>query len=147
MLDDIDKQIIDILLENSRVTNLEIADQINRSESTVRQRIKKLIDENIIRKFSIIIDPFIIGKTSEAYVGIKTKPNKLLKIIQSLKEFDEIKKLSTTTGDYMIVCEIWTEKGEQLAEIIERIEELEGVIEVLPSIIQEKHKFLIDQQL
>ncbi|NHJ04347.1 MAG: Lrp/AsnC family transcriptional regulator [Candidatus Heimdallarchaeota archaeon] len=140
MFDPIDKEIIDLLREDSRVTNIQIAKKIKRSESTVRQRVSKLSDKGIIKKFSIIVDPIALGFNTIAYVGINTNPSRLLKVIKSLKKIEDIISIATTTGDYMILCEIWTEDGLHLSEVVDKIEEIDGVIEVLPSIIQERHK-------
>ncbi|MCK5047407.1 MAG: winged helix-turn-helix domain-containing protein, partial [Candidatus Heimdallarchaeota archaeon] len=49
MIDKIDKKIIDLLMEDSRVTNVQIAQKIKRSESTVRQRMSKLVEKGIIK--------------------------------------------------------------------------------------------------
>jgi len=140
MLDKIDHQIIEILLEDSRISNVEIAQKIKRSESTVRQRLSKLIQKGIIKKFTVVINPLTYGFNTIAYVGIKVEPEKLLKVVKSLKKLEDIVSLSTTTGDYMIICEIWAEDGVHLGDIIDKIEAIEGVISVLPSIIQERHK-------
>ena len=140
MFDPIDKEIIDLLREDSRITNTQIAKKIKRSESTVRQRVSKLVEKGIIKKFSIVVDPIAFGFNTIAYIGINTHPSRLLKSIKTLKKIDEIISISTTTGDYMIICQIWAEDGVHLSEIVDKIEEIDGVLEVLPSIIQERHK-------
>lgn len=140
MFDSIDKEIIDLLREDSRITNVQIAKKIKRSESSVRQRVKKLVEKGIIKKFSIMVDPIALGFNTIAYIGINTHPSRLLKTIKSLKKIDEIIFISTTTGDYMILCQIWAEDGVHLSEVVDKIEEIDGVLEVLPSIIQERHK-------
>ncbi len=140
MIDKIDKKIIDILMEDSRVTNVQIAQKIKRSESTVRQRMTKLVEKGIIKRFSIMINPIAFGYNTEAFIGINTNPGKLLKVIKSLKKIKDIVSISTTTGDYMILCEIWAEDGVHLSDIVDKIEDIDGVLEILPSIIQEKHK-------
>jgi len=140
MFDPIDKEIIDLLREDSRITNTQIAKKIKRSESTVRQRVSKLVEKGIIKKFSIVVDPIAFGFNTIAYIGINTHPSRLLKAIKTLKKIDEIISISTTTGDYMIICQIWAEDGVHLSEIVDKIEEIDGVLEVLPSIIQERHK-------
>ena len=127
-------------MEDSRTTNVEIAKKIKRSESTVRQRLSKLIDKGVLRKFTIIVNPTAFGVNTIAFIGINTVSSKLLKVVKNLKKIGEIVSLSTTTGDYMILCEIWTKDGEHLSDVIDKIEEIDGVKEVLPSIIQEKHK-------
>jgi len=140
MIDKIDKKIIEILMDDSRVTNVQIAQKIKRSESTVRQRMSKLVEKGIIKRFSIKINPIAFGYNTEAFVGINTNPGKLLKVIKSLKKINDIVSISTTTGDYMILCEIWAEDGVHLSDIVDKIEDIDGVLEILPSIIQEKHK-------
>ncbi len=140
MLDSVDKKIIEILKEDSRTTNVEIAKKIKRSESTVRQRVMKLIENGIIKRFSIEVNPSAFGYNTIAYIGINTHPSKLLKVIKSLKKINDIVSISTSTGDYMIICQIWAEDGVHLSDIVDKVEDVDGVIEVLPSIIQEKHK-------
>ncbi|HUT81660.1 MAG TPA: Lrp/AsnC family transcriptional regulator [Candidatus Bathyarchaeia archaeon] len=140
MLDSIDKKIIEILKEDSRTTNVEIAKKIKRSESTVRQRVMKLIENGIIKRFSIEVNPSAFGYNTISYIGINTHPSKLLKVIKSLKKISDIVTIATSTGDYMIICKIWAEDGVHLSDIVDKVEDIDGVIEVLPSIIQEKHK-------
>ncbi|MHA1355049.1 MAG: Lrp/AsnC family transcriptional regulator [Candidatus Heimdallarchaeota archaeon] len=140
MLDPIDQQIVNILMEDSRTTNVKIAKKIKRSESTVRQRLTKLIAKGVLRKFTVIVDPNAFGVNTIAFVGVNTNSSKLLKVIKNLNKINEIVSISTTTGDYMILCEIWTKDGAHLSDVIDKMEEIDGVIEVLPSIIQEKYK-------
>ncbi|MHA1761683.1 MAG: Lrp/AsnC family transcriptional regulator [Candidatus Heimdallarchaeota archaeon] len=140
MLDPIDQQIVNILMEDSRTTNVKIAKKIKRSESTVRQRLTKLIAKGVLRKFTVIVDPNAFGVNTIAFAGVNTNSSKLLKVIKNLNKINEIVSISTTTGDYMILCEIWTKDGAHLSDVIDKMEEIDGVIEVLPSIIQEKYK-------
>lgn len=54
-LDEKDKRILEMLIEDSRRPYREIADEIGLSESTVRKRVIKLQDEGVIEKFTIRI--------------------------------------------------------------------------------------------
>lgn len=54
-LDEKDKRILEMLIEDSRRPYREIADEIGLSESTVRKRVIKLQDEGVIEKFTIKI--------------------------------------------------------------------------------------------
>ncbi|ACJ16149.1 Hypothetical transcription regulator [Thermococcus onnurineus NA1] len=54
-LDDLDRAILRILKEDARLTISEIAERLNRPESTIHFRIKKLQERNIIDKYTIII--------------------------------------------------------------------------------------------
>jgi DNA-binding Lrp family transcriptional regulator len=52
-LDDKDKTILEMLIEDSRRPYHEIADAVGCSESTVRKRVVKLQEEGVIEKFTI----------------------------------------------------------------------------------------------
>jgi len=52
-LDEKDKRILEMLIEDSRRPYREIADEIGLSESTVRKRVIKLQEDNVIEKFTI----------------------------------------------------------------------------------------------
>jgi len=54
-LDEKDKRILEMLIEDSRRPYREIAEEVNLSESTVRKRVIKLQDEKVIEKFTIRI--------------------------------------------------------------------------------------------
>ena len=54
-LDEKDKRILEMLIEDSRRPYREIADEIGLSESTVRKRVIKLQEEGVIEKFTIRI--------------------------------------------------------------------------------------------
>ncbi len=140
MYDEIDQKIIAILQKDSRVSNIEIAKSINRSESTVRQRLLKLLQRGVIKRFTIELNPAYLGYNTIAFIGINTHPSKLLRVVKALKKINEVKFLATSTGAFMIMCKIFANDGIHLGEIVEKIEELEGVLEVMPSIIQETHK-------
>ena len=54
-MDEKDKKILEMLIEDSRRTYGSIAEQVELSESTVRKRVDKLKEEGIIEKFTIQI--------------------------------------------------------------------------------------------
>lgn len=54
-LDEKDKRILEMLIEDSRRPYREIAEEVNLSESTVRKRVIKLQKEKVIEKFTIRI--------------------------------------------------------------------------------------------
>ena len=55
-LDIIDLRIVEELKLNSRISFSEISQKIDKTEATVRRRVKKLLDEGIITRFTIEFD-------------------------------------------------------------------------------------------
>jgi len=54
-MDEKDKRILEMLIEDSRRPYREVADDVGLSESTVRKRVLKLQEEGVIEKFTIKI--------------------------------------------------------------------------------------------
>ncbi|MEM2700146.1 MAG: Lrp/AsnC family transcriptional regulator [Candidatus Bathyarchaeia archaeon] len=140
-MDNTDLAIIKILQEDASIPFTEIARRLKISESTVRKRIEKLIREGVIKRFTIAIDPSKIGLNTVAIVGIDVEPSKLLEVSQKLCEFAETRYVATSTGDHMIMTEIWARDTKDLAKIIsEKIGAIDGVKKVCPAIILERMK-------
>jgi Lrp/AsnC family transcriptional regulator for asnA, asnC and gidA len=138
MLDDINQKIIEQLQKDARQKNTAIAEKIGVAESTVRKRIKEMIQNGIISSFSVQLDPVAMGYTV-AIVGVDTDSAKLLKVAEKLTAFKEIRSVQLSTGDHHIICEIWA-KEKKLSEYLEEISTLKGVERVCPAIVMERLK-------
>jgi len=140
-IDEIDQKILKLLEEDARLPFLEIAKKLKLSESTVRKRVQALKEKGVIKRFTVEIDPTRIGLNTVAIVGIDVDPPKLLEVAQKLCEFKEIRCVATSTGDHMIMTEIWTKDGRELTRLIsEKIGPIEGVKKICPAIILERLK-------
>ena len=135
-----DKELIKILLEDGRKPYLRIAKQLNVTEAAVRKRVKKLIEEGKIKRFTIEIDPTSIGVSVVAIIGVDTKPEFYVKIIDFLKKHQAVVRLYTASGDHMILAECWFSTPNSFEKFIETLEENDGVIKVCPAIITQRIK-------
>lgn len=141
MLDDTDREIVELLRSNARIAFLDIAKSLRISESTARKRIKELEKNGVIKTYTAIVDPSKLGFGGVALVGIDTKPEKFLDIARKLTEFGNIRFVATSTGDHMIMAEIWMEDSRGLRDFISsNIESMDGVIRTCPAILMERLK-------
>ena len=141
MIDKTNMGILSILRSNARTPFLSIAKKLKVSESTIRHRVSNLENQGIIKKYSVVVEPSKIGYDSVALVGIDVKPEKFLHVAKKLTEFDNVKFVDTTTGDHMIMTEIWTKKSSELRSFIsDKIEKIDGVTRTCPAIINETLK-------
>ncbi|MEM0008199.1 MAG: Lrp/AsnC family transcriptional regulator [Candidatus Bathyarchaeia archaeon] len=140
-MDELDLKILKLLEEDGRLTFMEIAKKLRLSESTIRKRVQALKENGVIKRFTVEIDPAKIGLNTVAIVGIDVDPPKLLEVAQKLCEFKEIRCVATSTGDHMIMTEVWTRDGRELTKLIsEKIGPIEGVKKICPAIILERLK-------
>lgn len=69
-LDDIDRQILDLLQREARMTNAAIAAEVGLTAPSVFERIRKLEQRGVIRGYTINIDPAVLGKTMTAFIRV-----------------------------------------------------------------------------
>ena len=137
-MDEIDMKILQTLSQDSRTTFSEMSKMLNLNEAKIRKRVIALEEKKIIRKFTIELDPSKIGINSISFVGLDVEPTKLLEAIDKLCVLPEVRRLATSSGDHMVVMEVWTENGKELTKFIaEKIRSIEGVTRVCPAIIQD----------
>jgi len=141
MVDQLDLRILELLQADGSLSFTEIARKLRLNESTIRKRVMTLRRDGVIQKFTAVVEPSKIGLNTVAIVGVDVDPSKLLEAAQKLCEIREAKYVATSTGDHMIMIEIWTRDGKELSRIIsEKIGIIEGVKKICPSIILEKLK-------
>lgn len=136
-----DMKILTILMKDGRKPYTEIAKELGTSESSIRKRVRKMEDEGIIKGYKVEVEPSKIGYGVVALTGFDTNPEDFLTVANKLCEFDEIKKVWTSTGDHMIMTEIWARDGKELSEILfNKVGKIEGIKKVCPAIILERLK-------
>jgi len=141
MVDQLDLKILELLQTDGSLSFSEIARKLRLNESTIRKRVMTLRKNGVIQKFTAVVEPSKIGLNTIAIVGVDVDPSKLLEAAQKLCEIKEAKSVATSTGDHMIMIEIWTRDGKELSRTIsEKIGTIEGVKKICPSIILEKLK-------
>lgn len=138
MLDTKDQTIIELLEKNARTPYTKIAELLKISETAIRKRIKKLEEKEIILSYKAQINYKKLGYSNKIIMGVDTKPQDYFKVINQLKLDTKIKNLTTSSGDHMIMFDVWVKNMTELNEIIERLNNIEGVTESCPSIIHEE---------
>lgn len=140
-LDKKDLKILEILQHNARTPFLEIARVLKVSEATVRKHVRRLEQDGVLKRYTIEIDPRKLGYGTVALVGLDARPEKFLNVLGALTEIPEVRRVMTSTGDHMIMIEVWARDNRHLSRLIKNhIARIEGVSRVCPSILIEQIK-------
>ncbi len=138
-MDEVDFQILDILMRNSRATYREISEKIKISEVAVHKRIKKL--RGVIKSFTILVDQRALGKETTAILMLKCEVGKTKEIAEKLSHVEDITEVYTTLGEYDLIAKIRTRDTHTLKKLVEKkISMLEGITEIRASIVFECFK-------
>lgn len=127
-LDDIDHQILDMLIDNTRVPFTDIAKKLLISAGTVHVRVKKMEDAGIIKGSSLTLDYKKLGYSFIAYVGVFLKNTSQTKfVLERINEIPFVTVAHVTTGKFNIFCKIRARDTEHAKDIIFMLDDIEGV--------------------
>jgi Lrp/AsnC family transcriptional regulator for asnA, asnC and gidA len=108
-IDDVDFRILDILTENGRTPNNEIAAKLSISEGTVRNRIRKLTGNDIL-KVRGLANPDGATEKQLIYILVTLEMTKRWKeIAQKVSELPGVKSVSMVTGRFDLIVELFIE--------------------------------------
>ncbi|MFO7963501.1 MAG: Lrp/AsnC family transcriptional regulator [Desulfobacterales bacterium] len=139
-IDRIDAHIIGLLQQNGRLSNIDISKQLGVSEATVRNRLKRLIEESLIQIVAVA-NPLKLGFNVTGDLYIHAEMKKIGRVIEELKKFRELWYIVITTGITNINAEFVVEDFEALNDlIINKISKIDGVIRTEVSIILKYEK-------
>ncbi|MDA7711408.1 winged helix-turn-helix transcriptional regulator [Flavobacteriaceae bacterium] len=127
-LDDVDQQILDILIDNTRIPFTDISKRLLISAGTVHVRVKKMEEAGIIRGSSLNLDYNKLGYSFIAYVGIfLERTSKTVEVIEALNEIPYVTVAHITTGKFNIFCKVRARDTLHAKEIIFTIDDIDGI--------------------
>ncbi len=127
-LDEIDHQILDLLIDNTRIPFTDIAKKLLISPGTVHVRVKKMEDAGIIKGSSLNLDYNKLGYSFIAYVGIfLAKTQKTKSVLDQLNSIPNVTVAHITTGKFNIFCKVRARDTSHAKEIIFSIDDIEGI--------------------
>lgn len=97
-LSETDTKIVDILLENARISYTDLAKEIGLSRVAVQSRIQSLIEDGVIEKFTAVVNPIKVGIQVSAFFNVDVEPMYLDTIAEKLAEHPAVTSLYHMTG-------------------------------------------------
>lgn len=118
-LDVIDLTILQILQENARSSFKEIAERLGVSRVTIYERVRKLMDNDIIEGFHVRVNAHRIGYPVTAIVGlITTQGSEAYRTIEELQQLSEVEQIHVVTGRYDYLVTVRARDNEDLQLIL-----------------------------
>ena len=129
--DEIDNQIVNYLIENGRDRITDIADGLNLNRVTVAQRIERLVETGIIRKFTLKLNYESIGLDVLAYVFISFKRKGSTtqeELAQAISKLGGVEEVHIIAGEFDIIAKVRARNLRELGEkVVNKIRSYSGV--------------------
>jgi DNA-binding Lrp family transcriptional regulator len=142
-LDKLDIGILHALQQNARQTYKEIGTHLGVAHSTVYDRIRRLENQGVIKKYTTMVDLEKIGMDPiVAIMTVFTAPQESETVAAKLAEADEVLEVSTSLSEeLLIIAKVTADDRDKLhAFIAKKVAPLPGVLRIRTSIVTRKYK-------
>lgn len=145
-IDSLDKKILELLMQNSRISYLEIARATQVAGATIHLRINKLEQSGIIKGNKLMVDPEKIGLKIGAFICINLQEGGMYQhATEVLKEIKEVTECCYVTGSYSMFIKVYCRDTSHLRDMLTgQIQKINGVKSTETFIILEQS---IDRQV
>ena len=140
MIDAIDKAILNILQQDGRTSNADIARQINLAPSAVLERIRKLEERRVIRGYSADIDPKALDYGLTSIIAVRTSEcgEGVGEILASVPEVQEVHEVA---GDDCFYIKVLSRDAESLGRFLrEKIKGIQNVVNTRTTVVLKTFK-------
>lgn len=140
-LDQIDKKILELLMQNGRMSYVDIGRELGLSRVSVRERVNQLCDNGIIEKFSVVINSELFGKQVSAFFEVDCEPQALVTVAETLINNPSVASCYQMTGPSTLHMHVLVDDFASLEKFInEEIYTLKGITRVDSHILLRRFK-------
>lgn len=141
-MDHIDLKILEELQKDGRKTHSELAKDVRLSPPSVLERVRKLGNLGIIKKFVAIVDAAKVGNEITAFVNVRLRhPKNEQAFVREISKLEDILECHKVTGEYSYMLKVKTRNTAELGNLIStKIRVLEGVDSTSTNVVLESIK-------
>ncbi len=134
-LDRLDCKLIRVLQTDGRMPNNAIAQELGISEHTVRRRLKRLIDEGIIRIVAVA-NPLDLGFEIAGNLKIHIDLKKTERVLENLKKIDSLIYVALTTGGTDVDADFIVRSLKEFHDLIyNQLSKIDGILSTETSLL------------
>lgn len=135
MIDEIDAKILNIIQQDARIANAEIARQVGLAPSAVLERVKKLEERGVIRGYAAEIDAAQVEYGLTAFVAVRTK-DCCVENDLALAAIAEVLEVHDVAGEDSYLLKVRAKNAEELAKLLrEKIRSIPNVTDTKTTIV------------
>jgi DNA-binding Lrp family transcriptional regulator len=123
-MDDLDRRILQVLRRDARTPYTEIADRVGTSEGTVRNRVERMTEEEVIERFTVSTRTGNVKAMIELSVAVDVNTDR---VCERVADWDEVDFVWQVSGEEDIVLVVDAADTRAVNELISRARELDEV--------------------
>jgi len=139
-MDDTDEKILMMLQEDGKATMREIAEKVGVSTPSAYVRVKKLVENGVIERFTVDVSYDLLGKGFTALVMLRADPKRYAEALERIKAIDDVYEVFDVTGRYSAILKVRTGSREELMEVIDELSLVDGVVSTETAVVLRRVK-------
>jgi Lrp/AsnC family transcriptional regulator, leucine-responsive regulatory protein len=138
-MDDLDRQILALLVEDGRRTFGDIGREVALSAPSVKRRVDRLRASGALRGFTAVVDHAALGSTTEALVELFYAPGTLLdQVAETLARHPEVVEAWSVTGEADCIARVRTRDNADLERLIMNLQREEAVVRTRSQVVMSR---------
>lgn len=150
-LDQVDRALLQLLQEDGRMANNELAERAGIAPSTCLARVRGLIDRGVITGFTATIDPSAIGVDLEVLISVSIRAGarqRIAELSEELRSLPEVTQLYFLGGVEDFIIHLAAHNAEQVRDfVMEHLSAHPAVASTRTSIVFEHHQAALSRTL
>ncbi|SEO76442.1 Lrp/AsnC family transcriptional regulator [Paenibacillus sp. OV219] len=147
-LDATDRKIISMLHENSRMSYTDLAKEIGLSRVAVQARVNALMEDGVVERFTIVINPEKIGISVSAFFNVEVEPKFLDEVADQLSKEPSITSLYHMTGPTKLHMHgLFADNQEMQDFLLSKLYVLPGIMSVDTQVLINRYKSRMGMRL
>ncbi len=136
VMDKIDNVIVGLLQRDGRLSYRELGEQVQLSANAVAERVRRLMGAGVIRQIKAIVNPAALGRTLEAQIDIKLRPDtSAADFERAIRGLPQIVSAMLVTGSADYVVRVACTDRDDLVRVTETLRAKAGVHETYSRVI------------
>ncbi len=136
-MDDLDHRILNILRRDARTPYTEIADEVGTSEGTVRNRVERMTEEDVIERFTVATRTGNVKAMIEVGVAVDVDTHE---VSERMAEWEEVDFVWMVSGEQDIVLVVDATDTRGVNELITQARDQDEVVST-------KTRLILDERL
>jgi len=126
-LDEIDYKILDTLRRDARTPFTEIGRDLGISDATVHVRVNKMMDEGIIKRYTIVVDEEALGRKVRGFMLINVNPGSLEEVANQLVENEGVSAVYEIHGPNDLIMKVEAGDLDEMRDLVLKVREIPNV--------------------
>jgi len=126
-LDDINYKILATLRRDARTPFTEIGRNLGISDATVHVRVNKMMDEGIIKRYTIVVDEEALGRKVRGFMLINVNPGSLKEVANQLVENERVSAVYEIHGPNDLIVKVEAGDLDEMRDLVLKVREIPNV--------------------